>query len=667
MLKDYVETSLNAEQVADLLTMAGFEVEGLEEVEGDTVIDIKVMSNRGDGLSVFGLAREVLAKDSTSQPTELYQRAVNGFPLLPGEPTSIETRVTIESEDCRRFAARILEGNCAQSSPELIQKRLTQAGMRPLSLLVDLTNYVMLEVGQPLHAFDFAKLAGGEIVVRKARKGEKMTTLNGIEHELPEFALMICDKEKPNAVAGVMGGLESEVTDATKTVLLESANFVNTSIRKTRKALGLNTEASYRFERSVDPELVVAAGNRFVELLRQADPTFKGGDKVVDVYPQKPEPRTVQVDINRACELLGMEVPLSDAVGYLQRLGFTAEARGNTIIATVPTWRPDVVRDFDLVEEIGRVHGYDQIPETLPIGVTTQGGLSPEAKRVEELRQIALRAGYDEVLSHSLGTTHPLDAGHQRLGPRNPGSPEMALLRNSLLPSLANASKRNGGRNLHLFEIGRVFWQTGGKPVEKVYMSLLSQGNLIPENRANEPIAQADFYSMKGVLCSMLPNVEISVPETPDRRFHPTRQAVIGNLGIFGQIHPDVAEEAGIPADTVLAEIDLTELVNLPTQEVAYKPISRNPSVRRDIAFVISKSLPYAQIENAIELACGDLLERQWLFDIYEGKGIPEGHYSLAVALVLRKFGENFTDEEANQVRAKALAALEVLGAKARV
>lgn len=667
MLKDYVETSLNAEQVADLLTMAGFEVEGLEEVEGDTVIDIKVMSNRGDGLSVFGLAREVLAKDSTSQPTELYQRAVNGFPLQPGEPTSIETRVTIESEDCRRFAARILEGNCAQSSPELIQKRLTQAGMRPLSLLVDLTNYVMLEVGQPLHAFDFAKLAGGEIVVRKARKGEKMTTLNGIEHELPEFALMICDKEKPNAVAGVMGGLESEVTDATKTVLLESANFVNTSIRKTRKALGLNTEASYRFERSVDPELVVAAGNRFVELLRQADPTFKGGDKVVDVYPQKPEPRTVQVDINRACELLGMEVPLSDAVGYLQRLGFTAEARGNTIIATVPTWRPDVVRDFDLVEEIGRVHGYDQIPETLPIGVTTQGGLSPEAKRVEELRQIALRAGYDEVLSHSLGTTHPLDAGHQRLGPRNPGSPEMALLRNSLLPSLANASKRNGGRNLHLFEIGRVFWQTGGKPVEKVYMSLLSQGNLIPENRANEPIAQADFYSMKGVLCSMLPNVEISVPETPDRRFHPTRQAVIGNLGIFGQIHPDVAEEAGIPADTVLAEIDLTELVNLPTQEVAYKPISRNPSVRRDIAFVISKSLPYAQIENAIELACGDLLERQWLFDIYEGKGIPEGHYSLAVALVLRKFGENFTDEEANQVRAKALAALEVLGAKARV
>jgi phenylalanyl-tRNA synthetase beta chain len=677
MLRDYVETALDAERIGDLLTMAGFELEGIEEVEGDQVLDIKVTSNRGDGLSVLGLAREVLAKDGSARPTPLYRAAIEGFPR--GDEASSEAgqkaRVRVETPQCVRYACRVFLDVENREAPEWMQKRLRQAGLRPLGILVDLTNYIMLELGQPLHAFDYDKV-GPDIVVRSARTGEKVITLNGVEHELREGQMMICDAQKPVATPGIMGGLETEVTDGTRNVLLESANFESTAIRKLRKELGLSTEASYRFERSVDPEGVIRGLNRFAALLQEAG----GGEPIpgiVDVYPAKPVIRTMTVRLERAETLLGLELSLAECRGYLERLGFevTDDAVGSLRVAA-PTWRPDIVREDDVIEEIGRVHGYEKIPERLPEGVTTRGGVRGLPKLMDRLIERSLRCGFDQMVNYSLRGEHPLDAPSGRLGPKNPHSPESALLRNSLLPGLAENALRNGGRDVHLFEVGRIFGKNPGGKDEWVHFALLSTGRLAPEHWVKTEPGQADFFSLKGALEAILSEggarLELKAPSSEDARFHPTRRAdiEIGGrwVGLLAQLHPDQAEALDLPAETFVAElsVELLEAAYKGAGELGYRPISRNPAVRRDIAVLLPKSVPYREVEDRLKHAVGEVGERIWLFDVYEGKGIPEGHHSLAIALQLRKFGENFTDEEANQVRDRAAAALESLGGKLR-
>ncbi len=673
MLRDFVDTRLDAVEIGELLTMAGFELEGIEEVEGDAVLDIKVMSNRGDGLSVFGLAREVLAKDGSARATELYQAAVNRF-AQADESKSLDIAVAIESSDCTRYACRQFHDVPKGGSPEKIQRRLRQSGMRPISALVDLTNYVMLEVGQPLHAFDLDKLDGGRIVVRKAQSGEKLTTLDGNEHELRPDQLMICDANKPVAAAGIMGGFESEVTGLTHRVLLESAHFENTSVRRTRKQLGLSTEASYRFERSFDPEGAVAALNRFAMLLREID----GGKSLVeglgDVYPNPLEQRPIELSVKRAELLLGMKISVPESHGYLERLGFGVEGTGEPFTIIPPTWRPDVVREEDLIEELGRVHGYDRIPEALPHGATLQGGVFGFEERVDRLREALVRLGFSQMISHSLGDRHALDEPHVcAIGPRGIASPEHAYLRSSLLSSLAEAARRNGGRDLHLFEIGRVFCKVNDCYRENRRAALLSVGAMYPTSRQGEADVQADFFTMKGVLSSALgllfDQVKLS-PDGFDNRFHPTRQSklVFGTelVGRFGQIHPDVAEELGMSPGIVMAEFDLEALFESSNEDYNYRAVSRNPAVRRDIAILIDKSTPYERVEQTLHEAVGEVLEKLWLFDVYAGKGIPDGKHSLAIALQLRKLGENFTDEEANQLLERAVSALAQIGATRR-
>ena len=679
MLREFVDTPLSVDQVGELLTMASFELEGIEDVEGEPILDVKVVSNRGDGLSVFGLAREVLAKDRDSKATELYKRAADRFRHSPtpsprtghlGEGEPPIASVVIETEACTRYACRLFKEIKNGPSPEWLQKRIRQAGWRPISLIVDLTNYVMLELGQPLHAFDLDKLHGAKIIVRDAQPGEKITTLDGTEHTLKPGQMMICDADRAVAVAGVMGGHETEVDAGTTAVLLESAHFVNTSVRRTRKQLGLSTEASYRFERSVDPEGVVAALNRFAELFESC----LGGivvPGVVDVYPAPPVQRQLAVRMSRAVRLLGMEVSASEARSYLDRLGFGVAGEGEPFQVTTPSWRADIVREDDVVEEIGRVHGYDRIPETALHGVTVQGGVSGVEARLDQIREGLLRAGFTQIISHSLRDLHPLDLSiGVRIGPRNAGSPETAYLRNSHLPCLADAAQRNGARDLHLFEMGSVFDGSREPHEEWPSLAIWTHGALAPSHRAKESWPKADFFSLKGAVQSVCEGVDFSAAKSLDPRLHPTRQAAltIGGepLGVAGQIHPELAEQIGVPSDTCLAELDLERLLAQPATESQFKALSRNPAVRRDLAVLISKSVPYAQIERAVQAAAGVTLERQWLFDVYEGQGIPEGQHSLAIALQLRKFGENFTDEEANQVRDVVAAALEGLGGKLR-
>jgi phenylalanyl-tRNA synthetase beta chain len=673
MLLDYVSTKLSAVEVGDLFTMAGFELEGLEQVANEWVLDVKVPSNRGDGLSVFGLAREVLAKDPAAKATALYEQAVGRF-TMPDEDEAGETgrltSVEIETPECSRYACRVFRGATSGQSPEWMRQRLAVAGQRPISLLVDLTNYVMLELGQPLHAFDLDKLRGGRIVVRSARAGEKLTTLNGDEHELKTGQMMICDAERPVAAAGIMGGLETEVTDSTSNVLLESAHFVNTAVRRVRNQLGLNTEASYRFERSVDPEGVVAALNRFAMLLAEA-----GGPKavtgVVDVYPSKPSPEPVELRMSRAVRLMGMDFTAEQAKRYLERLGMSVSGDGEPYTVVPPTWRPDIVREDDLVEEVGRVHGYERIPEHLVIGSTPQGGPQGAYLRIDKIREATLRCGFDQMMSHTMREEHPLDAPNVgRVVVRNPVSPETASLRSSLLPCLAEAARKNGGRDLHLFEIGRVFFHQGSRKEER-NIAFLSTGALANGHWVKNEAPSADFFSLKGVLEEVLAaaHVEGVFGQSSDPRMHPTRQAVVTaggeTVGVIGQIHPDVAAACDLEPGVVLAELNL-EVLPPADEKNKMKLVSRNPAVRRDIAILVSKQVVYSTIERVIAETGGAVLEKQWLFDVYEGKGIPEGSHSLAIALQLRKPAGNFTDEEANQVRDRVVQALVGLGATMR-
>ena len=672
MLRDYVDTPLSVEEIGDVLTMGGFEIEGIATVDGEKVLDVNIMANRGDGASTLGVARELLAKDSSAKPTALYERAQVRFEAGDqlAEDAGKLTSVDIDTESCSRYACRIFEDVKNGPSPDWLQERLKKIGLRPISLLVDLTNYVMFETGQPLHAFDLDKLAERRIVVRQAGKGERsFTTLDGEKRKIGVKDMVICDSEKPVAIAGVMGGTESEVGPETERMLLESASFDHVSVRNTRTKLGLSTDASYRFERYVDPEQVVAALNRFAELYEDAtgDWSVRG---VVDVYPRPPVRDPITVRMKRTAKLLGMEVTVGEAAGYLKKLGFEVEEGDVALTCTPPTWRIDVTREDDLIEEIGRIHGYEKIPELLPTGETTRGGVFGADAKFDRVREELLRCGLTQTISHSLRGLHPLDAPGKRVKVRNPHSPEIEHLRNSNLPCLADAANRNGNQNLHFFEIGRVF-RPGS---ERLGLAILQTGGDAHEDWHKKPSPEADFYSLKGVVEKICASIglcaAVAEAEAVDERMHPTRQAVVRvggeTVGAFGQIHPTAAESCGLPADTVVAELDLSALVSRAESERGLKTVSRNPATRRDIAVVVKKSVSYAELESAISDACGDVLEMQWLFDVYSGKGIPKKSHSLAIALQLRKEGENFTDEEANQVRDRAVQALEALGAKLR-
>jgi phenylalanyl-tRNA synthetase beta chain len=672
-LRDLVPTPLDAPQAGDLLTMVGFELEEVFEAEGEACLDVNIMANRGDAASVMGLAREFSAKRPEDGETPLFTRLRAGCPRPDekGEEAGALAKVSIRTPQCSRYAARVFLNVENGPSPEWLQRRLLQSGQRPISLLVDLTNYVMLETGQPLHAFDLDRLSGQEIIVRQANEGEVLTTLDGVERTLNPSHMVIADRDRAVAVAGVMGGADTEVHEGTQRMLLESAHFLSPSIRATRKALGMQTEASWRFERSVDPDGVVPALNRFADLYEQI--TGKSPTSGVladgDGLPLRPQ---VTLSLEKAERLLGWRLRLEDCSEPLRRLGFQVQTTENPprIAAVPPSWRFDISRPEDLIEEVARIHGYEKFEEKPPIGATPQGGVHGIPFLADSLAQAFLRAGFDEAVSHSLGDAHPLDGSGAKIRVRSPHSPEMAELRSSLLPGLASAVQKNGGRDQAWFECGRVFSSQG----ESVKAAALICG-LLDRPHPHAGAAKAGFLHLKGALESVLSNLGLmDVEWTPvegDGRTHPTRTAEIRTRGVLigwmGQIHPDLAKPSGLPADSFICELDVKSLAL--AQEglkPTTKPISRYPAALRDIAVLAPKALPYAQISQTIRQAGGANLEDAWLFDIYEGQGVPEGFHSLAIGLRFRKLEASYREEEGNQERDRVVAALEELGVTLR-
>ncbi len=556
-LNDFVQISLSASELAERLTMAGLEVEAIEQTPQGEVLVLYITPNRGDCLSIFGIAREVYALlGDACQPTPLFER-LNALILAPPAPDPGETpnyaRVEILDPDlCPRYAARVIRGVQVAPSPAKVQNRLLAAGMRPISNIVDATNYVLIELGQPLHAFDLDTLQEHRIVVRQARAGERIRTLDGREHAIAEPMLMICDANRPVAVAGIMGGAETEVTPQTRNILMESAHFNPLSIRRTARELGMRTESSYRFERFVDPNLVVVAQYRVCELIEEWT-GVSAVPGVLDVYPKPYSPRELTLRLARAERLLGFSMEEGEAITILERLNLRPQPAGERVLnVQVPLYRyEDLKREEDLIEELGRILGYERIPESPPAGLTTQGKDSPEGAFAERVRTILLSAGLQEIMSHTLEPANPM----QLPAPvelRNPMSDELRYLRSSILSGLmftADYNRRRGLSDLHLFEIGRVFRagdeagstgvppmkqtrstgvspmkqtrstgvspmkqtrSTGVSPVkssgdyeERLALGILMTGALHAPHWTGKPL-EADFYALKGVVEHLL-------------------------------------------------------------------------------------------------------------------------------------------------------------------
>ena len=616
----------------------------------DVLFDIEVKSNRPDLLSVFGVAREAAA--ATGAPLVHPDIAVAEANEKAEELAGVEIR---DLERCPRYLARVIRGVQVGPSPIRAQARLTASGIRPLTNVVDATNYALVELGHPLHAFDLSLLEGAGVVVRRAGQGERLVTLDEVERSLTSDDLVIADHAKSVAVAGVMGSASAEVSGSTRDVLLESAYFEPHGIRRTARRLGLSTEASTRFERGADPEAVDRAADRAARLMADwANGRVLAGSIQVGEAPPR---RHLIVRPVRASLLLGHPVSAEDAEGALARLGFPGDRTGPDLDVEVPSYRPDLEREVDLIEEVARVQGYDRVGSMLP-GIAQAGGLAATYSFRGRVRRTLVRTGLREGMSYSFASGADLELMGDRGAVRvaNPLSADEAYLRTSLVPGLLRAVASNlarGNRGAALFETGRVF-RSGGDAApldERDHVAAALSGTA--SHGYPEPPRQFGFLDAKGALEALMETLGIgrwSLGDRPGHPFHPARSAtvVVGGrtVGAIGEVHPGVAERLDVPPETAVFELDLTALAPEATDRMSYREISRFPPVHRDLAFIVDERVPAGAIFDAIRGSGGELVETVTLFDVFQGDPVPAGKKSLAFSVDFRASDRTLTDEE---------------------
>ena len=675
-LKEFVDHDLSPRELAAKLTMVGLAVDAVEEhpsdSNADSVLEIDLTSNRPDCLSHLGVAREVAAITGKSlQMPEVVTGKLSAGTTQVGDVTSVEI---LNPDLCPRYSARIIKGVKVGPSPEWLVKRLEVMGQRSVNNVADITNYVMLELGQPLHAFDLAMLKGQRIIVRAAREGEKMTTLDSEERELTSRMLVIADAERAVALGGIKGGEDSGITEKTVDVLLEAAYFTPAQIRATSKALGLATEASYRFERGTDPEIVPVASARAAAMIAE----IAGGEilsGIVDVYPLKSDRKQISMRRKRYEQLTGLKFDVAEAERILNSLGFEAEVSPDkTALKTLaPTWRIDAAIEEDLVEEVARISGYDKLKTTLP-GSAGAGAYLPGETGRRATRSALSGLGYNEAVSFSFVNAEAdalltEAANGARLELQNPIDETAGFMRTTLLGGLLKALEHNfnhGSRNVRMFEIGKCFLSVEAeRPEEIERLALVATG---ANNEFNWQAASAriDFFDVKGAVESIaeslgLPPVSFSAVETISH-LHPGRSAVVSldgiSLGRIGQLHPRVAAGYKFKQPVFVAELDFGAMLNARRAEVRYQPLPKYPTVVRDLALLIDTSVPLAAIEKAVgELAIAELVGFR-LFDLYAGKELPAGKHSIALSLRYRAADRTLTDEEINAMHERIVGKL---------
>ena len=641
----------------------------INEVIGndDTVVEFEITNNRPDCFSLIGLAREAAA--AFNQPMRHHEPVVQG-----GGPGVLPELLDVEvpaADLCSRYTARMVRNVKIAPSPKWMRERLRSAGVRPINNIVDITNYVMIEYGQPMHAFDYRYVKGGKIIVRRAEAGETLTTLDGNVRPLQPGMLVIADETRPVGLAGIMGGENSEIVDDTVDVVFESANFNGTSIRQTALALGMRTEASAKFEKNLDPLNTLPAVDRaceLVELLGAGEVL----DGVIDILNFVPQPVVLPLETDKINRLLGLEIPEAEMVEYLRRLEIPVE---NGMVQ-VPSWRSDLKCMADIAEEVARLYGYNRIPTTLPHGATTLGGYSAEATLAQKAGIVARGLGYSEILTYSFDSPKMFDAIRlpadsplrETVKILNPLGEDTSVMRTTALPAMLETLQRNvayHNKAAKFYEVATIYLPQPGQvlPYEPKILSLGAYG------------AGVTFFTLKGEIESLLQCLGIQEAEytavTDDPSFHPGRCArltIAGqDMGIFGQIHPLVAQNYDMDCEVYAAQLNFTGFMSVRKPDCVYCPLPKYPTVSRDLALVCDEDKTVGCVEKCIASAGGQLLKSVRLFDVYRGPGIPEGKKSLAFSLELRADDRTLTDEDSAAVVQKILAKLDQdLGVKLR-
>ena len=633
----------------------------------DTVFEYEIKNNRVDCYSIIGIAREAAATFRKPFTPPVVTETGNA------EDINDYVKVDVEATDlCSRYTARLVKNIKLAPSPKWMQLRLASAGIRPINNIVDITNYVMEEYGQPMHAYDYDTLAGGKIVVRRAKDGEKFMTLDGQERTLDSDMLMICDGEKAVGLAGIMGGENSKITDDVKTMLFEAATFDGTNIRKATKRLGLRTDASGKFEKGLDPENALAAMNRACQLIEELGAgEIVGG--VVDVYPNKKERVRVPFEPERINALLGTNVSVEEMLGYFKMLELDYDEAKQELI--IPTFRQDLLRTADIAEEVARFFGYANIPTTLPHGASTMGKISFK-QRVEDVAgEIAQFCGFSQAMTYSFESPKVFDKlklaadaeERKTVVISNPLGEDFSIMRtlplNGMLNSLAtNYNRRN--KDVKLYELAKVYVPVEGEdlPDERVQFTLGFYGD-------------GDFFTMKGVVEEFLEKIGMSArpeydPEAGKTFLHPGRQAEIlykdTVIGYLGEVHPDVADTYGLGERTYIAVLDLPEILPFASFDRKYEGIAKFPAVTRDISMVMPKTVLVGEVEKIIEKRGGKLLEKYNLFDIYEGAQIKEGFKSVAYTISFRAKDRTLEDKDIQPIMEKILGDLSGMGIELR-
>lgn len=657
---DYPEAPENGIYIFDKEYPLGSCVKEILQIDED-VVEFEITSNRPDCFSIVGLAREAAAT---------FRKPFN-MPKIEviEEEKSMDNMINIEIKNydtCPRYTCRIIEDVKIEPSPQWLRHRLTSAGIRPINNIVDITNYVMLELGQPMHAYNYDKIEGKKLIVRNANKGEKLTTLDGIEREFDETVLIIQDENKVIDLAGIMGGENSMVTDDTKTILLESANFNGTHIRLTAKKLGLRTDASSKYEKGLDPNLSLLALDRACQLINmlKCGKVLKGH---LDFYPQKRESWTVSYDSNRVNKLLGTSLSEKEIINILALVEVEADGK----VAKIPTFRPDLETEADIAEEVARFYGYNNIEATLSTGTPTVGKKTYKQIIIDKITNTMISCGLSQALTYSFESPKVFDklniekdsTFRNTVNISNPLGEDFSIMRTSTLNGMLTSISTNYNRRnkeVHLFEIGKVYLPKElplkELPVEREVLTIAMYGNV-------------DFYDAKGAFenifngLGMINKVEYSPLETLSY-MHPGRTAIITDeknceIGYVGEIHPQIASNYEIETKVYFGVLYIDKLIELANFDISYKSLPKFPTMQRDIAMLVKDEINVKEIEKIIKSKGGKLLESVKLFDVYKGEQIEKGYKSVAYSILFRSNEKTLTDEEVNSPMKKILKELE--------
>lgn len=670
-IKDFVKVEASHEEVAERLTMAGLEIEGTEMVEGDVVLEVNVTPNRPDCLSILGIAREVAA--AFGLPLVL----PDTFIEAGARPSYVGVEI-LKPGLCNRYTGRVISGVSVVDTPDWIKNRLEKCGIRPLNNnIVDITNYVLLEFGHPLHAFDADRLSGRTIRVDTAGDGSSIVTLDGMKRELPPEALLIWDVEVPVAVAGVMGGEATGVTVQTKNIFLESAYFEPTSVRRTSKALGLKSEASYRFERGTDIEFLLNALDRAALLIRESGGGTIHG--VVDAYPEPYAATALSIRYDRVNALLGTSLGKDEMHRVLGLIGLKPQDRGDFIEVTPPSFRRDISAPVDIVEEVARIYNFGNIPVRIPRTALSSGVLNRRETAVSRMRESIRKSGFSEVINYSFMNPSDLDllsigkddARRRSVCVMNPLRQEDSLMRTTLVPSLVNNFIYNlsrGSRDIRLFEISRIFVDQGGQlPNEELRVAGILFRDDVPSLwREDCP----SFYLVKGALQSLFEEMKVRdtgyIPSS-EIFLHRGKSAEIlindKSVGFMGELDPGVVEKMNLKVQrpsVIVFELNAEKIMEAVPDKTTYSPIPRFPSIERDVALLIDDEIPSSRLMSDIRTFKSGFIEKVELFDCFKGKGIPEGKKSLAFRIVYRLSDRTMTDDEVETIHKELL--VHVLG-----